>query len=81
MIKRHISEIAQIVNGKLFLPNGFSDFEIEQVITDSRTYNGESTSLFIALKGLRTDGHHFVHDMIEKGLNACIVSDPAVIYS
>lgn len=81
MIKRHISEIAQIVNGKLFLPNGFSDFEIEQVITDSRTYNGESTSLFIALKGLRTDGHHFVHDMIEKGLKACIVSDPAVIYS
>jgi Alr-MurF fusion protein len=76
-----IAEIAQIVNGKLFAPARLTGQRIEQVVTDSRTYSGAGNALFFALKGPRNNGHHYITDLLEKGLKAFIVSDTAVIHS
>jgi len=47
---------------------------ISAVTTDSRSV--PKGSLFVALKGDRFDGHDFVHQALEKGAEAAIVSKP-----
>lgn len=79
MIDLHITKITQIVEGRLFAPDGFTDPKIEQVITDSRTFVRGEDALFFALKGQRTDGHLYVAESIRKGVNFFVISDPTVI--
>jgi len=79
IITNSILEISQIIEGKLFAPPDFSDWRIEQIATDSRTYFGGKNALFFALVGPRNNGHHFIPDLIKKGVAAFIVSEKKFI--
>ncbi len=79
MIDYTIRQIAQIVEGKLFVPPDFQDKKIEQVVTDSRTFFRSENALFFALKGPRNNGHAFISDLHARGLKAFVVSQPEVI--
>jgi Alr-MurF fusion protein len=74
MIDYTIQEIAQIINGKLFVPAGFQHKKMEQVVTDSRTFFRGEQALFFALKGPRHNGHNYIADLLRKGLKAFVVS-------
>jgi alanine racemase len=78
-IKHSILKISQIIEGKLFAPPVFNDWEVEQIVTDSRTYFGGKNALFFALAGPRNNGHHFIPELIKKGVTAFIVSEKGVI--
>ncbi|SHJ25428.1 UDP-N-acetylmuramoyl-tripeptide--D-alanyl-D-alanine ligase [Tangfeifania diversioriginum] len=78
-ITNSILEISQIIEGKLFAPPDFSDWRIEKIVTDSRTYFGGKNALFFALVGPRNNGHHFIPELIKKGVTAFIVSEKKFI--
>lgn len=49
------------------------DFEIKDLVFDSRKVN--STCLFFAIKGVNSDGHNFLADVIAAGVKALVVED------
>ena len=48
-----------------------------RIITDTRTL--QAGDIFLALKGMNFDGHHYIHTAIEKGAVAVIVSEVQAI--
>lgn len=52
-----------------------SDNSIEHIFFDSRKVFFPATSLFIALKGPRRNGHHFIPELYKKGVKNFIVSE------
>jgi UDP-N-acetylmuramoyl-tripeptide--D-alanyl-D-alanine ligase len=67
---RRLSDIAAAVGGRLV----GSDAEASSVAIDSRTV--EQGSLFVALRGDRTDGHDFVAEAGARGAAGAIVEQP-----
>jgi len=65
-----LSELAKILNGCL---RGY-DVEFAGVSTDSRDI--DIGDLFVAIKGLRFDGHDFVEDALNRGAVASLVEKP-----
>jgi len=79
MIDYTLSEIAEVLNAKLFKGTNYSNQKITQIVTDSRTYFKGENSLFFALTGPRNNGHSYISNLIEKGITAFVVSDSSVI--
>ncbi|HSO86783.1 MAG TPA: bifunctional UDP-N-acetylmuramoyl-tripeptide:D-alanyl-D-alanine ligase/alanine racemase [Draconibacterium sp.] len=79
MIDFTLSEIAEVLNAKLFQGTNYSNQKITQIITDSRTYFKGENSLFFALTGPRNNGHSYIPNLIEKGITAFVVSDSSVL--
>lgn len=79
MTEYTIRQIARILDGKLFAPAGFQHKRIKQIVTDSRTFFSGENALFFALKGPRNNGHNYIADLLKKGLNAFVVSQPEVV--
>jgi alanine racemase len=79
MIEYTIRQIVQIVEGELFAPSGFQHKNIDQIVTDSRTFFRGENALFFALKGPRNNGHTFIADLLVRGLKTFVVSQPEVI--
>lgn len=52
-----------------------NDATISQIITDSRTVFSPQSSLFIAVKGERHDGHSFIEDLYARGIRHFLISD------
>lgn len=52
-----------------------NDILISQIITDSRTVFAPETSLFIAIKGERHDGHQFIEELYRRGIRNFLFSD------
>ena len=52
-----------------------TDNSIENIFFDSRKVFFPATSLFIALKGPRRNGHHFIPELYKKGIRNFIVSE------
>lgn len=67
-----LGDIAKIVNAKLI---GHKDFEIENLLYDSRRIIPSNKSLFFALR-VRRDGHLFINQMIDRGVTAFVVEKP-----
>ncbi|WP_144212215.1 UDP-N-acetylmuramoyl-tripeptide--D-alanyl-D-alanine ligase [Shewanella donghaensis] len=67
MIALTLSELTKSLNGTLI----GSDMTISDVSSDSRAMKG--STLFVALKGLRFDGHSFVQTAIDNGAKALLV--------
>lgn len=66
-----IAEIAKIAGGKILCGDG--DYLVEGYAIDSREVApGE---IFFALKGLVTDGHRFIPQVLEKGCKNLVISD------
>lgn len=51
------------------------DSEINTVSTDSRSLQNNTSSLFFALKGQNHDGHLYIEDLIEKGVQYFVVQE------
>ncbi|MFH0732215.1 MAG: UDP-N-acetylmuramoyl-tripeptide--D-alanyl-D-alanine ligase [Candidatus Omnitrophota bacterium] len=66
-----LKEIAKATRGELLAQNKYA--KVTGVSTDTRTVKGEE--LFIALKGVHFDAHHFVKDAFKKGAGAAVVSN------
>lgn len=46
---------------------------------DSRSITNPEDTLFICLKGQNKDGHHYIHDLIKKGVSNFLVSDDSFV--
>ena len=54
-------KIAEVVHS----PSAVVDVEIRNIVTDSR--KAHKTSMFVAIKGEKFDGHDFVKEVIQQG--------------
>ncbi len=50
------------------------DVEIKGIKSDSREI--EPGDVFVAIRGVDTDGHHFVGDAVRRGAAACVTEEP-----
>ena len=64
-----LSEIAQIVSGKLV----GCDLEVVSVATDSRSYALDHDTLFVAMRGVNHDAHDHIAEVAERGVKAFMV--------
>ncbi len=76
-------EIARIVGGKLLgealaLP---SNYIINKVVIDSRTFYPSKNTLFFALTGPRNNGHNYIPELISKGVKVFVVSNASAVRS
>ncbi len=67
-----IHKIAEIVHGKL---KGNRESVISHLVIDSRSTFPLENTLFIALKGPRHDGHHFIQELKDRGVMHFLISD------
>ncbi|HET6767695.1 MAG TPA: hypothetical protein VFH08_09860, partial [Chitinophagaceae bacterium] len=67
-----ISHIAKTLGANATI---VTDNPIEYIFFDSRKFFFPATSLFIALKGPRRNGHSFIPDLYKKGVRNFIVCD------
>lgn len=66
MIKLNSKKIAEIVGSPMVVV----DADVDEVVTDSRV--AKRGDLFIAIKGEKFDGHDFVKDVIERGVEVVV---------
>lgn len=76
----HIEKIAEIIKGKLFLQNSKNP-TINDLLIDSRKLISTHKNLFIALKSNRNNGHKFIDELINKGVNNFLISELPNNYS
>ncbi len=67
-----LSHIAGILGADSNISN---DTTIEHLLTDSRKVFEPASSLFIAVRGPRRDGHQFIQELYKKGVRNFIVSE------
>ncbi|HJS01774.1 MAG TPA: bifunctional UDP-N-acetylmuramoyl-tripeptide:D-alanyl-D-alanine ligase/alanine racemase [Flavobacterium sp.] len=53
----------------------FDDFIIENISIDSRSLQNNTGTLFFALKGQNHDGHHYIEQLIRKGVRYFVVEN------
>jgi UDP-N-acetylmuramoyl-tripeptide--D-alanyl-D-alanine ligase len=69
MIKRKLSKIEKMVDGKL-TKDDYIDLEIKGISIDTRTI--EKGQLFIPIVGENTDGHKYIQATVDKGAGASL---------
>ena len=67
-----IKQLAKITNGQI---EGDEEQVVNQIIIDSRNPTITSQSLFVALKGNKTNGHNYCENFIDKGGKLLLVSN------
>ncbi|ERM81318.1 hypothetical protein P872_10565 [Rhodonellum psychrophilum GCM71 = DSM 17998] len=65
------SQVCEIVQG--FLLHGSQEQIINQIIVDSRNVVYPETTLFVALKGAKSDGHDFIEELYKKGVRHFLI--------
>jgi alanine racemase len=65
-----IEKIAQITNGNFF---GNKDALISSILIDSRSLVLQENVLFVAIKGERNDGHHYIEELYRKGIQNFLI--------
>jgi alanine racemase len=70
-LKYHLENIVTVVKARVLLKNG--NPLVEHILLDSRKIIFPHTSLFIALKGPRRDGHSFIEELYQKGIRNFLV--------
>ncbi len=74
-----LSKFATVIHGELFTPGELRNNQISEVITDSRTFFKNQDSAFFALSGPTNNGHNYIQQLQEKGMQVFVVSDKTVI--
>ncbi|HET55597.1 MAG TPA: UDP-N-acetylmuramoyl-tripeptide--D-alanyl-D-alanine ligase [Ignavibacteria bacterium] len=69
-IKITLEDIFNLANSVIYNPDRFKP--VKNISIDSRTI--KKGSLFVAIKGKKTDGHNYVKEAISKGASAVIIS-------
>lgn len=67
-----LADIARSCNGRLY---GDASALVEQVAIDSRLTSLGSATLFFCLKGRATDGHHFIPELLQRGISHFVVNE------
>ncbi len=70
-----VATIAEVVSGTLSAATASGEDLIEQLLIDSRGATITNTTLFIALRGPRHDGHRYIADLIARGARHFLVMD------
>lgn len=65
-----LEAITKACNGTFYGDKSYYSKEVASITTDSR--NVEKDSLFVAIKGLRSDGHDYISSCLDKGALCCI---------
>jgi len=81
MVEFTSSELSKIIGGELFPETDFSEKNISQIVTDSRTVFKGENAVFFALVGPRNNGHNYITELAEKDISVFVVSDKGVISS
>jgi alanine racemase len=71
----NITEIAEIVNGELFLSSSAANKTVLHIVTDSRTFYTKENALFFALTGPQNNGHNYISELMGKGIRNFVVSE------
>lgn len=75
-----IKEIAAMCDATVKGSSHNNKLPLSHIITDSRTNVIAGESIFFALKGERHDGHHFISELANRGVNCFVVeATPEVI--
>ena len=74
MIPLTVEQLADVVGGERS-PAAQAEAAVTDVLIDSRSAG--AGSLFVALPGEHTDGHHFCADAVRRGASACLVAADA----
>ena len=69
----NITQIKQAIKAESI--HDIVDFEIKELITDSRKVGNADNALFIALKSAHRNGHSYVEELYSKGIRAFIVEE------
>ncbi len=67
-----LKQIAQITNSAFI---GTTDYKPNLFLTDSRTLQNPSSTLFIAIKTNRNNGHNYINDLIKKGVTSFLIEE------
>ena len=67
-------DIVDLSEGNL-LQKGVDSVAIKTLLIDSRRVSNPAESVFIAVKGDRHNGHHFINEAYQKGIRAFIVDE------
>lgn len=67
-----LDRIAEITGGLIV---GRTDIRIRYLLTDSRSAAVLNESLFFAFSGRQHDGHHYINELYQRGVQAFVVSD------
>jgi alanine racemase len=70
-----LQKIAEITSCTL---KGNGQLSIRYLLTDSRSVSNPSESLFVAIRGVRHDGHRYISDLYNAGVRAFIVEDSSI---
>lgn len=74
----NMQNIADIIGGKwIQQQENISNLFIEHLLIDSRKVIYPETSVFIAIKGIRNNGHDYLNDIYEAGIRNFIVETSA----
>lgn len=74
-----IEQLARFCNAQFI--GSSSDEIIHQLLIDSRKAKHFSHHLFVAIKGVRQDGHQFIDELYKKGFRNFLISDTEFIVS
>ncbi|MCY1718844.1 bifunctional UDP-N-acetylmuramoyl-tripeptide:D-alanyl-D-alanine ligase/alanine racemase [Prolixibacteraceae bacterium Z1-6] len=74
-----LTELAAAVKGRLFVSPTVTQSIISKAVTDSRTYFKGSNPVFFALIGPSNNGHRYILQLQEKGMQVFVVSDKSAI--
>lgn len=69
----NFSHLAKLIEGSVVQLK--EDKKIEFLITDSRKIYVHPNALFIALKGIRHDGHKYIEEVYKKGIRQFLIHD------
>ena len=67
-----IENVTKLLNANRI---GTKEYEIDWILTDSRSLCFAEESLFFALKTKRNDGHKYISDLYKRGVRNFVVSD------
>jgi len=70
-----ITQIAEILRGRIIGNTKYSKQKVHHYISDSRTFFNSENSLFFALVGPRNNGHDYISALIDKGIRTFVISD------
>ncbi len=70
MLTYTLAKISKIVSGSF---SGDENFEVSRFSIDSRTLSNPANTAFIALRGVRHDGHIFIPELITSGVEVFLV--------
>ena len=68
-----LDRLAKFCNAQII--GASKDVVIHQILIDSRKVKNSNQQLFIAIKGLRNDGHLFIDELYTKGVTNFLISN------